>query len=733
MVDFNDSEGVSGSLLDANQLPPEEQMVNADEALAQKIESTLLEEEVNDSAGVLSSNLIHDIQTKFDAANRARDTDENRWLEAYQNYRGYYAKNIKFSENEKSRVFIKVTKTKVLAAYGQLLDVLFGTEKFPISVTSTKVPEGAQEYVHFKVDGAPTTEAGPSMQAMEPIPQEVNPYDVGYAGDGMNVPAGAKLKDVTIGIKKDLLGPNKENVEKFQAGPSKAGEPQLKPAHDASKRMEKLIHDQIEESDGAQELRSAIFESCLLGTGIIKGPFTYEKTLHRWSYDPETKQRNYKPQKVKVPRIEFCSLFDAFPDPNAVDMSEAEWFIQRHKFSRSQIRGLKDRPFFDSGKINDVLNMSPNYVRKDYENDLIAENGSNFPNQDRYEVLEYWGVMDAKTLEDAGVTLSGENNLDEVQVNAWVCAGKLLRIVLNPFTPKRIPYLAFDYERNPYSFFGIGVAENMSDSQQVMNGHMRMAIDNLALAGHMVFDIDENALVPGQTMEIFPGKVFKRQSGMPGQAIFGLKFPNTAPENMQIFDKFRQIADESTGIPSFAHGQTGIMSTTRTAAGMSMLMGAASLAVKTVVKNIDDFLLKPLGEAMFQWNMSFYEGDLDIVGDMEVNAGGASSLMQNEIRSQRLTAFGQLFANPAIAPFIKIPAYVKAFVESLELDPNELVNNPEEAAMYAAIMGAAGGVQGGATPQAGSMGGGQVGGVPAPAMPGGEGFSANTGQMAESA
>ena len=35
---------------------------------------------------------------------------------------------------------------------------------------------------------------------------------------------------------------------------------------------------------------------------------------------------------------------------------------------------------------------------------------------------------------------------------------------------------------------------------------------------------------------------------------------------------------------------------TRTASGMSMLLGAASLNIKTVIKNLDDFLLKPLGE-----------------------------------------------------------------------------------------------------------------------------------------
>ena len=35
----------------------------------------------------------------------------------------------------------------------------------------------------------------------------------------------------------------------------------------------------------------------------------------------------------------------------------------------------------------------------------------------------------------------------------------------------------------------------MDDSQQIMNGHARMAIDNLALAGNLVFDIDETMSV----------------------------------------------------------------------------------------------------------------------------------------------------------------------------------------------------------------------------------------------
>jgi len=126
---------------------------------------------------------------------------------------------------------------------------------------------------------------------------------------------------------------------------------------------------------------------------------------------------------------------------------------------------------------------------------------------------------------------------------------------------------------------------------------------------------------------------------------------------------------------------------TRTASGMSMLLGASSLNIKTVVKNLDDFLLRPLGEAYFQWNMQFLEDELDVKGDLEVKATGTNSLMQKEVRSQRLTMFLQTAQSPAIAPFVKISKLVSELAYSLDLDPEEILNDPEEAAIMAQIIG----------------------------------------------
>ena len=77
----------------------------------------------------LNNRLAGLIEDRFSSAEMARDADEGRWMTAYHNYRGLYAKNVKFRESEKSRVFVKVTKTKYQKVYLklhiQILTILF--------------------------------------------------------------------------------------------------------------------------------------------------------------------------------------------------------------------------------------------------------------------------------------------------------------------------------------------------------------------------------------------------------------------------------------------------------------------------------------------------------------------------------------------------------------------------------------------------------------------------------
>ena len=614
-----------------------------------------------------SSPIVGHIREKFHQSETSRLYDERRWLKAYRNYRGLYGPEMAFRTNEKSRVFVKITKTKVLAAFGQIIEVLFSGGKFPLGISPTPVPEDIAEYAHLK------------QQAPQQPQQPQDPY--GFKGDGREIPPGA-----TADMLMKNLAQEYENVG-FDEGPANAGEPQIEPAGIGAKNLEKLIHDQLEESEAITTLRHVFFEMCLLGTGILKGPFSFDKEYH--SFEEQEDTSIYIKKIKSVPKIEAVSCWNFYADPNATNISDCDYAIQRHSLNRQQFSDLRKMPFFNEEMIDHCLEEGPNYQVRGYESSLYNRETVETIYKNRYEVLEYWGIIDKDLAKQCGI----ESDKSVISVNAWICGNKVLRMVENPFTPTRIPFMVCPYELNPYQFFGIGVPENMEDSQQIMNGHARMAIDNLALSGNLVFDIDETQLAPGQDMKIFPGKIFRRQSGQPGTSINAIKFPNSTQENMMMFDRFRQLADEATGIPSYSHGTTGVQSTTRTAAGMSMLMGAAALSIKTVIKNIDDYLIKPLGDSFFHWNMQFNADMPHIKGDLEIKARGTSSLMQKEVRSQRLMTFMQTAANPALAPFVRWHTCLKEIAKALDIDPDQLINDPEKAAIYAQIMGMANGNQ----------------------------------------
>lgn len=613
------------------------------------------------------SPLVAYITERYHRSRTKRQSDETRWLMCYRNYRGLYGDDVSFTSTEKSKAFIKLTKTKVLAGHAQLCDILFSTNKFPIGIEPTPVPLGIESAVHFDPKAKEETLA--------------EGEDTSRAATSKGVSATINRKSIKDSLS---LGPFENKLErvkeKIKSGygdtPSAVT---FEPAKMAAKNMEQLIHDQLEETEAGKALRHLAFEMALFGTGILKGPFAVDKEYPKWDEDG-----TYNPEFQTLPMAEHVSIWDAYPDPDARNMSEAEEFTQRHRMSKTQLRKLKNRPYFRKESIEEAILQGPNYQEEHWES-ILRDNDMEV-SSDRYEALEYWGLVDKEVAEQAGLKVPKElGDYDELQVNVWICNDQILRLVLNPFNPNRIPYYAVPYELNPYSFFGVGIAENMSDTQLIMNGFMRLAIDNAVLSSNLVFEVDETNLVPGQDMTIYPGKIFRRQSGAPGQAIFSTKFTNVTNECLQMFDKARQLADESTGMPSYAHGMTNVQNTGRTASGMSMLMGAADKNIKAVVKNIDDYLLAPLGRSYFAFNMQF-NFDKKYIGDVQVVALGTESLMRNEIRSQKLLQFLQTTANPIHSPYIKNEYILRELAQSLDLNPDALVNDTREASIQAEIM-----------------------------------------------
>ena len=121
---------------------------------------------------------------RFKGAEDSRLYDEQRWLNSYRQYRGLYTTDTQFTETEKSKVFIKVTKTKVLAAYGQIIDVLFAGQRFPLGVESTRIPTGVDEAVNFD-----PKEPDNALNELNNV--------FGFPGDGREIPRGSHTRKLT--------------------------------------------------------------------------------------------------------------------------------------------------------------------------------------------------------------------------------------------------------------------------------------------------------------------------------------------------------------------------------------------------------------------------------------------------------------------------------------------------------------------------------------------------------
>ena len=313
-----------------------------------------------------SSGIVAFVNERFKRAEDARLGDEERWLRAYRNYRGLYGSDVQFTSSEKSRVFIKVTKTKTLAAYGQIIDVLFGNNKFPLSIDPSVLPDGVAESVHINVD--PNAEAGASALKQAFTQEPTKPYLIGPDTKLEPGETRRSLEKRLGGLENKLAPVSDKLIEGDGTTPTSVT---FHPAMVAAKKMEKKIHDQLNESGASKHLRSMAFEMALLGTGVMKGPFATDKEYPNWNEEGE-----YEPIVKTVPSTDHVSIWNFYPDPEASSMDDAEYVVERHKMSRTQLRSLANRPYFMEDAIETAVATGSDYERKHWEQKMEDDDSS---------------------------------------------------------------------------------------------------------------------------------------------------------------------------------------------------------------------------------------------------------------------------------------------------------------------------------------------------------------------
>ena len=153
-----------------------------------------------------------------------------------------------------------------------------------------------------------------------------------------------------------------------------------------------------------------------------------------------------------------------------------------------------------------------------------------------------------------------------------------------------------------------------------------------------------------------------------------------ANELMGIYQQWVRIADDVTGIPAYVYGNQETAGAGKTASGLSMLMGAATKAIKSVIANIDEGLIEPMIRQLFRYAM-LYHPDESIKGDVRVVAKGASALLVREQAQVRRNEFLQITNNPVdiqIMGMARRADLLRSTAETLSLEPDQIAPTRSE-------------------------------------------------------
>jgi len=635
------------------------------------------------------------LKSKYTEYKDARDDIEDDWIEDLRAFMGQYDPDVLSkiqSKGDRSQVYVGLTRTKVLAAYSRITDLLFqpGQKFFSIE----KTPLSKQPLVEQELAEKAALEI---QQAAEQVG--------------------------TAGIEELVMARLSELTEEIEAE-----------TEQRVKNMEEAILDQALENNLEGKMKDAIMEQVIFGTGAMKaGTLRIEKD-HKWIKGDEGFNLIY--EENAMPEMEAVSIFDLYPDPHATSVDDMRDIFRRHIISRAEFNALKDYPGFNVDLINECIEMNPegNHDEAQHEVDRrnIANVNDSNTNTEKFEVLEFWGSLNGHDLKDAGVEFGEDDDLSmEYDANIWMVSGKVIKAQLNPLPGGVIPYFIFPYEKNPHAFWGTGVPRMMRDSQATMNAATRIYLDNVALSSGPMVEVNTDIMASGEDpTELYPWRVFLREGGDGNQPMVRFYQPQSnSPALVSVIELFRRFADETTALPSYTHGQTQ-SSLNRTATGISILMSNANIVLKSVIKNIDDFLTKPMIRSLYDWNMTWNENE-NVKSDMRIVAKGSTALIQKEVQSQRLLQFLSLINNPLDAQMVDREKLLTDIAKSLDIDPDEVIKTQkemmDEQALQQAILASQQGGEANQVPNGdGVVGPNARNGVP---TPGGAGPVGNNGQL----
>lgn len=581
---------------------------------------------------------------------------ETRWIEDIEFYHGRDAvvrrgslmenmeqsgTNIQRTRREtetRSRVFVNITRPKTLSAAARISDMLLPVDDKNWGIRPTPVPELA----------AMGRDSTPIISMGKPVM--------------MTTPEGEQ-KQMTVSDYIDQV-----NSE----------------ANERAKRMEDEINDQLTESDYNDECRDVIFGAAYLGTGILKGPIVRNRMRKAWI--PQASVEGEAIHALKVterqrPASKNVNPWDFFPDMACgKDIQNAEAIWEREYMTARALRQLAKAPDYIPDQIRMALEEGPQKVDKDDRVTVaLREAGFHLPNRDHYEVWTRWGDFNRDVFEACGCDLTGYDELQVFTGCIVMVNDHVIKAYLHPLETGEMPYDIYVWEESDYSVFGYGVPYMLRQaSQRILNASVRQMMDHGGVSVGPQVVVRRSIIRPADGDWTVRGRKlwYMNEDGGSVNDAFGVFEINSHIKDYTAIIEFAmKMADEEVAFPMIMAGETG--GAPHQVGSMQMLMNAASVVLRRLVKRFDDKITRRHIGRYYDYNMQ-YSKRPEIKGDFEVDARGSTSLLQRDLMNQAIIKWIAALANPALGWLFDAEKLLKKALQADYINPDDVMPDQKE-------------------------------------------------------
>jgi hypothetical protein len=452
-------------------------------------------------------------------------------------------------------------------------------------------------------------------------------------------------------------------------------------AADASERMKKRLKDHFKKISLKKKMDVGILEMAIFGTAVLKGPIITTKRVPRVKMrtiggmllrdiDPEASPYEIVRVEETVPDVDRVSIWNYYVDPHAPTPADSIGEIHFERILPARFKELAYQGGYDAEAVMEAAERAKKGDEDDKTYVQLGDNytGENGVKDEKVSILEYWGLVPVSMLRDAGCGEIPEDVAEDDAIEALVVLaadGVVIKACVNPIG--RRPFYVCPYKEKPGQIYGAGVAEDMRDSQKMVNSSARLYVDNKALSGNLMTAVNLDKINTKRTkdLSVYPGKTwYVKGQANPREAIDAVAFPDVTFGIKDMIEMFTRFADDETGIPKYSSGGEASF-LNKTATGMSMLITQSNIGLKSTIENIDDHWIEPMVEAFGDFFNAFGGG---VNVPLRYKATGADSLVAKEIKMEQYMKFMQITSNPQDAIFMDRPKMMRSIARLLETE-----------------------------------------------------------------